>query len=86
MGRITMAIDRELQKYYEDRFGMMATQGWSDLMDDIEEMIKSTDSIEGVDDEKKLQFRKGELNMLKWMKSIKSISEQAYEELNNEST
>jgi len=81
-----MAIDRELQKYYEDRFGMMATQGWSDLMDDIEEMIKSTDSIEGVDDEKKLQFRKGELNMLKWMKSIKSISEQAYEELNNEST
>lgn len=80
-----MAIDRELQKYYEDRFGMMATQGWSDLMDDIEEMIKSTDSIEGVDDEKKLQFRKGELNMLKWMKSIKSISEQAYEELNNES-
>ena len=85
MGRITMAIDRELQKYYEDRFGMMATQGWSDLMDDIEEMIKSTDSIEGVDDEKKLQFRKGELNMLKWMKSIKSISEQAYEELNNES-
>ena len=86
MGRITMAIDRELQKYYEDRFGMMATQGWSDLMDDIEEMIKSTDSIEGVDDEKKLQFRKGELNMLKWMKSIKSVSEQAYEELNNEST
>ena len=85
MERITMAIDRELQKYYEDRFGMMATQGWSDLMDDIEEMIKSTDSIEGVDDEKKLQFRKGELNMLKWMKSIKSISEQAYEELNNES-
>ena len=78
-----MAIDIELQKYYEDRFGMMATQGWSDLMDDIEEMIKSTDSIEGVDDEKKLQFRKGELNMLKWMKSIKSISEQAYEELNN---
>ena len=85
MGRITMAIDRELQKYYEERFGMMATQGWSDLMDDIEEMIKSTDSIEGVDDEKKLQFRKGELNMLKWMKSIKSISEQTYEELNNES-
>ena len=80
-----MAVDIELQKYYEDRFGMMATQGWSDLMADIEEMIKSTDSIEGVDDEKKLQFRKGELNMLKWMKSIKSISEQAYEELNNES-
>lgn len=85
MGRITMAVDRELQKYYEDRFGMMATQGWLDLMDDIEEMIKSTNSIEGIDDEKNLQFRKGELNMLKWMKSIKSVSEQAYEELNNES-
>jgi hypothetical protein len=80
-----MAVDRELQKYYEDRFGMMATQGWLDLMDDIEEMIKSTNSIEGIDDEKNLQFRKGELNMLKWMKSIKSVSEQAYEELNNES-
>jgi len=24
----------ELQKYYEDRFAMMATPGWRDLIDD----------------------------------------------------
>ena len=28
----------ELQKYYEDRFSMMATPGWRDLIDDIEKI------------------------------------------------
>jgi len=76
-------MDKELQKYYEDRFSTMSTQGWKDLMTDIDSMLVSTNSLEGVDSVEKLHFRKGELSILMWLKSIKSISEQAYEELNN---
>jgi len=78
-------MNEQLQRYYEDRFSTMSTQGWKDLMDDVDSMLVSTNSLEGVDSVEKLHFRKGELSILMWLKSIKSISEQAYEELNNES-
>jgi len=77
-------MDKELQRYYEDRFSMMATSGWKDLIDDIEEIIKVTSNIDNIKDEKTLQFAKGELSILNWIKSLKSVSEKAYEELNNE--
>ena len=28
----------ELQKYYEDQFSMMATQGWADLVEDFQKL------------------------------------------------
>lgn len=72
----------ELQKYYEERFSMMSTQGWIDLLDDINAMITSLNNISTVSDEKDLQFKKGELSILTWLKTLKQVSEQAYEDLN----
>lgn len=74
----------ELQKYYEDRFAMMATQGWRDLIDDIEKIIDTVNQISGIDGEKELQFKKGELSILTWLKTLKEVSERAYEDLQNE--
>ena len=72
----------ELQKYYEDRFAMMATPGWRDLIDDIEKIKESLNNISVVENEKDLQFKKGELSILTWLKNLKSVSERAYEDLN----
>ena len=72
----------ELQKYYEDRFSMMSTQGWLDLTEDIEEMINALNNISAIDDEKSLRFKKGELSILLWLKNLKQVSSDAYEELN----
>lgn len=72
----------ELQKYYEERFSMMSTEGWTDLLDDINLMITSLNNISTVSDEKDLQFKKGELSILTWLKTLKQVSEQAYEDLN----
>jgi hypothetical protein len=72
----------ELQKYYEDRFSMMATQGWLDLLEDIDNMATAVNNISTVSDEKDLQFKKGELSILTWLKTLKQVSEQAYEDLN----
>lgn len=74
----------ELQKYYESRFDMMSTEGWKDLIEDIEAMSVSINNITTVSDEKDLQFKKGELSILTWLKTLKQVSEQAYEELQNE--
>ena len=72
----------ELQKYYEDRFSMMATGGWKDLMEDIDNMINSLNNISTIPDEASLHFKKGELSILTWLRTLKEVSERAYEELN----
>jgi len=72
----------ELQKYYESRFDMMAMDGWKELIIDIDNMIESLNNISVIPDEKTLQFRKGELSILTWLKTLKEVSERAYEELN----
>lgn len=74
----------ELQKYYEDRFSMMATPGWRDLIDDIEKIKLALNNISTIDDEKDLQFKKGELSILTWLSTLKQVSEQAYEDLQDE--
>jgi hypothetical protein len=72
----------ELQAYYEARFSMMATEGWKDLLEDIDNMIEPLNNISTIEDEKSLQFRKGELSILTWLKNLKQVSERAYEDLN----
>lgn len=75
-------MNQELQTYYEERFSMMATKGWIDLLEDIDNMIEPLNNISTIEDEKSLQFRKGELSILTWLKNLKQVSEQAYEDLN----
>ena len=72
----------ELQAYYEARFTMMATEGWRDLLEDIDNMIEPLNNISTIADEKSLQFRKGELSILIWLKNLKQVSERAFEDLN----
>ena len=72
----------ELQRYYEERFSTMSTQGWVDLMEDVDKMIEPLNNISTIADEKSLQFRKGEISILTWLKTLKGVSERAYEDLN----
>ncbi len=73
----------ELDKYYSNRFEMMGMDGWKDLIIDIDNMIESLNNISVIPDEKTLQFRKGELSILTWLKTLREVSERAYEELNS---
>jgi hypothetical protein len=72
----------ELQKYYENRFSMMSTDGWLELIEDVDNMIAALNNVAVIQDEKDLQFKKGELSILTWLKTLKQVSEQAFEELN----
>jgi hypothetical protein len=78
-------VDKELQKYYDDRFSMMATQGWLDLVADLKEMQKAVDNLMSVQDEKTLFFRKGQLDIILWVLTLRDTSAKAYEQLQNSS-
>jgi len=72
----------ELQRYYEDRFDLFSHRGWIDLMEDVDNMLASLNNISTIPDEKNLHFRKGEISILTWLKTLKKVSEDAYEDLN----
>lgn len=74
----------ELQRYYEDRLSMMGDKAWEDLMTDVRNMLVATNTLDGVDSEKTLQFRKGEISIMNWLLSLKEVSEMAYQQLKEE--
>ena len=77
-------MDMILQRYYEDRLSMCSTDAWKELMHDVEVMLKTTDTLSSVSDTHSLDFRKGEVSMMRWMLNIASVSEDAYEQLRAE--
>jgi hypothetical protein len=51
-------------------------------MEDVDKMIEPLNNVSTIVDEKGLQFRKGELSILIWLKNLKQVSERAFEDLN----
>jgi hypothetical protein len=77
-------MKKEIQKYYEDRFAMMATQGWKDLIEDVETMLAATDNVGGISTVEQLHFRKGEVSIMNWLKNLRDASSEVYERLQEE--
>jgi hypothetical protein len=74
----------ELQKYYEARFDMTSSQGWQDLIEDIQILIDNYNDVTKVNSVEDLYKKQGQLDILNWIVSLRDISERAYEELNEE--
>lgn len=77
-------MQKELQDYYESRFSMMATKGWQDLIEDVEIMLQATNTLAGVETEQQLQFKKGEISILNWLKNLRDASAEVYDQLQKE--
>jgi len=74
-------LQKELQQYYEERFSTMTTVGWKQFIEDVQALFDSYNNITTVDTHEELQKRKGQLDILQWILTLKAVSEQAYEEL-----
>lgn len=77
-------MDKELQEYYEARFEMMSTKGYKDLLADVERMIDERNNLMATQSLEDLNFRKGQLDVLHWIRTLKKLSEEAWEQMNNE--
>lgn len=74
-------MDEKLQKYYESRFEMMATDGWKDLVDDVQGMYDSLNQVMPITNEQELHLRRGQLDILNWILTLKQASEASFEQL-----
>ena len=74
-------IDEKLQAYYEARFSMMATEGWKDLIEDAQGFFDGINKVATIQNENDLFMKKGQLDVLQWLLSLKDSSAQTYEQL-----
>lgn len=74
----------EIKQYYEERFSMMTTVGWRDFLEDINNLKAPLEDVTTIKTVDMLYFRQGQLDILNWVLGLRDISEQTYEELNEE--
>lgn len=77
-------MEEKLQRYYENRFDLFSQPGWLDLMEDAQRMFEAYNKVSSITDTNNLFFKKGQLDILEWLLTLKEVSEKAYEDLTNE--
>jgi len=77
-------VDNSLIKQYEDYFDLFSRAGWKLLMEDLDSMIESLDSLDYVSSLEELHNHKGQLNILKRIRGFEQAIQSAYEEITSE--
>ena len=74
-------MEKSLQRYYEETFSMMSTEGWKYLIEDLKELETNLDNVRTVKDEHSLNYRLGQLDILDLILNRKKTCEEIYEQL-----
>ena len=69
------------ERFLEDRLGMMQTDGWVDLVEDIKNLETNIVNFDSIGTEKDLWFIKGQLRLINFILSLETATNLALEEL-----
>ena len=67
-------------RFIEDRLAMMETEGWLDLIADLETIQEGVVNIDTMTDEKDLWEAKGQLNILRFLLTLENTTKIAMEQ------
>lgn len=59
----------------------MSTVGWKEFMEDTQNLYDSYDQLSSVTSHDDLLFKKGQLDILSWILTLKEVSEETYKQL-----
>ena len=71
-------------RFIEDRLAMMETEGWLDLIADLENIQASVVNIDTMSDEKDLWAAKGSLNILRFLLTLENTTKITMEQSNED--
>ena len=77
-------MEKDLQTYYEERFSTMSTKGWQDFVEDAKDIYDVYNNLFNVSSAEELHFKKGQLDILNWILTLKEVSTKTYEDLQRE--
>lgn len=74
-------MDRDTEQYYLNYFDLFNTEGWKQLMVELQQNATAINNIELLKDEADMFYRKGQLNMLANLLNFKDSITNSYEEI-----
>jgi hypothetical protein len=77
-------MNKELEDYYNNFFELFRTNGWKQLIEELNNNIEQTDNLETVKDEQDLFFRKGQLAVFKSFVNLELVITTAQEQAESE--
>jgi len=75
------SIDQETEQYYNKYFDLFRTDGWKQLIEELQQNAFVINSVEATKDKNDLYVRKGQLNVLAYILNFESATNNNYEEL-----
>ena len=74
-------MEKELQHYYDNRFTLCTSDGWQELLEDLQQSRNEIAKIENINSQEELWKNKGKLEVLDYILNLKDISEKVYQEI-----
>ena len=71
-------------QFIEDRLAMMESEGWLDLIADLENIQSTVVNIDTMTDEKDLWEAKGQLNILRFLLTLENTTKITMEQSNED--
>ena len=77
------SLDTETQQYYDNYFNLFQTDGWKQLIKELQQNALVINSVEATKDSNDLYMRKGQINVLAYILNLESTTNNNYDELEN---
>jgi hypothetical protein len=77
-------MDKDTEEYYNKYFDLFRTEGWKQLIEELNQNAMLINSVENTKDQEDLYIRKGQLKVLAYLLNFESSLEASFEELEKE--
>ena len=74
-------LTQEDQQFYHNRLYLFEQEGWSSLVQELEQMEALYNNLDSVENEKDLWFARGQLSILRQMIALEESTKLAAEQL-----
>jgi hypothetical protein len=77
-------MTQELETYFNNYFAMFRSEGWKQLISDLQSNVVQINSVEMTTDNDNLNFRKGQLAILATVLNLETQIDNAHEQVESE--
>lgn len=77
-------MDKETEDYFDGQFSMFTTRGWQDFIAQVTDMQQVYDKISNVDTPERMYFKKGQIDILSWVKEWQDTVTQTFKTLQDD--
>ena len=73
-------MDKQLEQYFNNYFDLFGTDGWKQLMEELNNNALGVNNLQATKDSEDMYFRKGQLNVLASILNLQNTIEASHRE------